>query len=433
MVHTEIVGTNIIEKNIDMEMRDKFLYLLEIVKKAEGKRVLVFVSTKKDAENVERKLGKSGYFAASIHGDKSQKFREQSLKDFKSGKTNILVATDVAARGLQIDNVEFVVNYDNARDKDTHKHRIGRTGRMGATGYAINFITPDDAYKNARRDGKRAVRSNHSIDNKGTNVWDLVNKSRHFDGNRDHRFGNRNRDRTNARSGRREFRENFNVELNDSPKEPKAENVLLHLENSEHKETRSENKHEQNEIERPKRSFDDRDRKPFRDKRSRDSPRRDFGDKPRFGRDKPSFGKRHSIDGPDNSESKFGDRKRSFGDKPRFSKDGPRRSFGDRDRKSFGDNPSFGKDRPRKSFGRDRESKFDPSDKSKGFESRTYQDRKEGFVPKSFRRDKEYMNSRPEYRNKDKEDTKDKHKDKKQNLKKGRNLKFQGRFPRKSF
>jgi len=216
LVHTEIVGQNIIEKRIQMRRQDKFLYLLEIIKKAEGKRVLVFVATKREVDNLERKLNKSGFFVASIHGDKSQKYREVSLNKFKTGKVNVLIATDVAARGLQIDNVEFVVNYDVARDKDTHKHRIGRTGRMGAKGYAITFMTDDDVYYEERKQGKRPVRSKHSIDRENVNVWDLANKSRGFKNNK-----SRNNDRTYSGRSKKVFDNkgsHFNSKKKLSPK-----------------------------------------------------------------------------------------------------------------------------------------------------------------------------------------------------------------------
>lgn len=416
-VKTEILGTNIIEKNIEMESKDKFVYLLEIVKKAEGKRVLVFVSTKRDAENVERKLSKSGILVSSIHGDKTQRYREFSLKDFKSGKIQVLVATDVAARGLQIDNVEFVVNYDVARDKDTHKHRIGRTGRMGAKGYAVNFLTPEDSYKNARRQGKRPVRSNHSIDNKNVDVWQLANKrNNRFGNNRDHNrdFHNRDRNRDHENRDHKEFNndKHFEKDSNENSRfDQKKFDRRNHFDKSEN--NRFERKHSidnldnsESKFENKSKSFGDKPR--FGDKpKFGDRPRRSFGDKPRFGRDRP----------------KFGDR-----DKPRF---GDRPKFDDKPRRSFGDKPSFGRDRPRKSFGRDRENRFDDSENK-------FKSHDDHFVPKSFRRDKEYMNSRPEYRQfgddkrSDKKDQ-DRPKDKRQNLKKGRNMKFQGRFPRKGF
>jgi len=151
-IKKELTGNEIIEQKIDMRESEKYPHLVEIIKKSEGKKILVFVETKTSADNLVRKLDKQGFFVASIHGDKTQKFREIALSNFKSNKIHILVATNVAARGLHIDDVEIVVNYDRARDKDTHTHRIGRTGRMGKKGIAITFVTDNDSFfDNARR------------------------------------------------------------------------------------------------------------------------------------------------------------------------------------------------------------------------------------------------------------------------------------------
>jgi ATP-dependent RNA helicase DeaD len=156
IIPNEIVGKNIIEKNIDVTKKTKFDKLVEIVQEANNSRVLVFTSTKRFVDLLCDKLVKLNFKADGIHGDKSQKAREIALSKFKKGTKNILVATDVAARGLQIDNVEYVVNYDPARDKDTHKHRIGRTGRMGNTGQAISFISDEPVQQRGRRPQSRS-------------------------------------------------------------------------------------------------------------------------------------------------------------------------------------------------------------------------------------------------------------------------------------
>jgi len=157
----EIIGKTIIEKDIEVTRGDKYKALLDIITQANGKKVLVFVSKKYFADSLCEKLGKNEVGAVSIHGDKTQKNRELSLKDFKTGRTQVMIATDVAARGLQIEDIEFVVNYDAAMDRDTHKHRIGRTGRMGKTGYAINFIesVPVNYDPSRDRGGFRSQRS----------------------------------------------------------------------------------------------------------------------------------------------------------------------------------------------------------------------------------------------------------------------------------
>ncbi|MDO8626900.1 MAG: DEAD/DEAH box helicase [Candidatus Diapherotrites archaeon] len=139
----EIVGKNIIEKHIKVPQEMKLTALQDVIKEAQDKRVLVFVATKSGADFLTKKLYGLGYGVESIHGGKSQRAREMALDNFKIGKRKILIATDVAARGLQVDDIGFVVNYDLANDADTHKHRIGRTGRMGDTGNAISFVGED--------------------------------------------------------------------------------------------------------------------------------------------------------------------------------------------------------------------------------------------------------------------------------------------------
>ncbi len=144
IIEDEILGKNIIEKTITVSRNSKLRELIAIIKNAGEGRVLVFVSTKRYADKLNFELKDQGFKSTSIHGGKTQKGREISLKNFKLGRKNILIATDVAARGLQVDNVEFVVNFDRPNDADTYKHRVGRTGRMGATGHAITFM-PEDA------------------------------------------------------------------------------------------------------------------------------------------------------------------------------------------------------------------------------------------------------------------------------------------------
>ncbi len=142
-IKTEIVGKNIMEKQELVDRKSKFGKLLNYLKNAGRNRVLIFVSTKRFANSLVERLRKRRFRAVAMHGDLSQKKREDALMQFKKGYSNIMVATDVAARGLQIDNVEYVINYDPANDSDTHKHRIGRTGRMGKKGFAINFVETD--------------------------------------------------------------------------------------------------------------------------------------------------------------------------------------------------------------------------------------------------------------------------------------------------
>jgi len=102
---------------------------------------LVFVATRRDADHIEHFLRMEGVQAESIHGNRTQQERERALKAFRDGDSPILVATDVAARGLDVPNVKFVINYDLPQTIDNYVHRIGRTGRCGNTGTAISFVS----------------------------------------------------------------------------------------------------------------------------------------------------------------------------------------------------------------------------------------------------------------------------------------------------
>tara|TARA_Y100000310_G_scaffold343708_1_gene452635 strand:- start:3515 stop:4792 length:1278 start_codon:yes stop_codon:yes gene_type:complete len=164
----ELIGKNIFERHIKVPKEHKTDALLEVIDEAGEGRILVFVATKRSADFLSKTLYRMRYTVESIHGDKSQRAREIALEKFKSGRAKILIGTDVAARGLQIDNVEYVVNYDLAQDEDTHKHRIGRTGRMGETGHAITFvgedgniIAPPKMYTKKGRGNSGGFRSNN--------------------------------------------------------------------------------------------------------------------------------------------------------------------------------------------------------------------------------------------------------------------------------
>jgi ATP-dependent RNA helicase RhlB len=109
-------------------------------------RTLVFVNMKRDAEQVENTLKANGFEAATLSGDVAQNRREKLLQDFKDGTLPILVATDVAARGLHIPAVSHVINYDLPQDAEDYVHRIGRTARAGQTGDAISFCCETYVY-----------------------------------------------------------------------------------------------------------------------------------------------------------------------------------------------------------------------------------------------------------------------------------------------
>lgn len=132
--------TDFITQNLlYVEDHDKMKHLMEAINQIEG-LTLIFVETKRSADRLEEFLYNEGFPSTSIHGDRSQREREQALESFRTGRTPILVATDVAARGLDISNVTHVINFDMPRDIDDYVHRIGRTGRAGNSGVATAFF-----------------------------------------------------------------------------------------------------------------------------------------------------------------------------------------------------------------------------------------------------------------------------------------------------
>lgn len=115
--------------------------LLDLLERENFERVLVFTRTKRGADRLSHILEKRSHKSSLIHGDRSQSQREAALRGFKSGKTRVLVATDVAARGIDINSVSHVINYDVPEAPEDYVHRIGRTGRAGNTGRAITLLT----------------------------------------------------------------------------------------------------------------------------------------------------------------------------------------------------------------------------------------------------------------------------------------------------
>ncbi|QFT59760.1 ATP-dependent RNA helicase RhlE [Sulfitobacter sp. THAF37] len=123
---------------------EKTALLTELLAKHKGERALVFGRTKHGSEKLMKTLVKAGFDAASIHGNKSQGQRDRAIEGFKEGKITVLVATDVAARGLDIPDVKHVYNYELPNVPDNYVHRIGRTARAGKDGAAIAFCAPDE-------------------------------------------------------------------------------------------------------------------------------------------------------------------------------------------------------------------------------------------------------------------------------------------------
>ncbi|GAB7363137.1 hypothetical protein MBLNU230_g3425t1 [Neophaeotheca triangularis] len=141
--------TQQVEVVSDFEKRDKMIKHMERIMEDKNSKILVFTGTKRVADEITRFLRQDGWPALSIHGDKQQNERDWVLNEFKTGKSPIMVATDVASRGIDVKNITHVFNYDYPNNSEDYIHRIGRTGRAGQNGTAITLFTTDNS-KQAR-------------------------------------------------------------------------------------------------------------------------------------------------------------------------------------------------------------------------------------------------------------------------------------------
>lgn len=154
LVHSNAIRIQIspkdpVSKNVShavafIEMDDKRFFLERFITERPDSKILVFVRTKVRAERVMAALGRVGIASRTIHGGKDQKERSEILDTFRTGETKILIATDVSARGIDIPNVDFVINYDLPDVSENYVHRVGRTGRGVAKGLAISFCSPEE-------------------------------------------------------------------------------------------------------------------------------------------------------------------------------------------------------------------------------------------------------------------------------------------------
>lgn len=140
-----------------VDKADKRRLLVHLLEDGQIRRVLVFTRTKHGADRVVKDLHKAGISAEAIHGNKSQQARQRALNNFKNCKTRVLVATDIAARGIDVDDLTHVINYEMPNVAETYVHRIGRTGRAGAMGIALSFC--DHEEKEYLRDIHRLIKT----------------------------------------------------------------------------------------------------------------------------------------------------------------------------------------------------------------------------------------------------------------------------------
>lgn len=147
VVKKELTVKNIDQYYYEVKQKNKEEVLSRLLDMYNPKRSLVFCNTKRKVDELTTALQGRGYFAEGLHGDLKQTQRDRVMNGFRNGKTEILIATDVAARGIDVDDVEAVFNYDIPQDDEFYVHRIGRTGRAGRVGKAFSFVVGKEVYK----------------------------------------------------------------------------------------------------------------------------------------------------------------------------------------------------------------------------------------------------------------------------------------------
>lgn len=150
-IRIQISPKNTVAKNVDhavafIEMDDKRFFLEDLINNHEEERILVFVRTRVRAERVQKALERVGLTVLCLHGEFDQATRSKALNAFKSGKNNVLVTTDVCSRGIDIPNVDYVINYDLPETAETYVHRVGRTGRANNKGKALSFCSTEEKF-----------------------------------------------------------------------------------------------------------------------------------------------------------------------------------------------------------------------------------------------------------------------------------------------
>jgi superfamily II DNA/RNA helicase len=195
---------------VHLEHTDKVGALVEELAGSEAERTLVFVRTKRGADRLVKRLHQRGVEAVAMHGNKSQGQRQRALASFADGRIATLVATDVAARGIDVEEITHVINFDAPGDRDAYVHRVGRTARAGRDGAGISFVLPDQDAEMRRiaaslgladqfdhsRPAHVAGSGSHSRGHNNANRSQRAGKPNH---NGDHRSGGRGRNRSRRR------------------------------------------------------------------------------------------------------------------------------------------------------------------------------------------------------------------------------------------
>ena len=340
-------------------------------------QAVVFASTQEDTDMLAEELAEAGLSVVALHGAMPQTVRNRRLRSIREGRAKILVATDVAARGLDVPTISHVINFGLPMKNEDYVHRIGRTGRAGRTGKAITLATYRERGKIRALEDFLEARLNVS------EIEGLEPSPPPARGSRDGAGRGRGGRRDGGRGfgGGRRFEGESNFKRreggDDRPRrsfddKPRGERPAFGGEDRPRRDFNSDRPRREGGFgDRPRRDFnEDRPRREF----NNDRPRRDFGDRPRFEGNDDNRGNR--VDYKPRREGSFGDRpKRDFGDRPAPRREGgfgdrPKRDFVDRPSRresGFGDRParSFGDDRPKRDFG-DRPARRNFDDKPRG-------------------------------------------------------------------
>ena len=145
--HRELTVPQVEQRYLEVHSRDKFDVLCRLLDQMDPKLALVFCNTKRRVDQLTKRLKTLGYSVGGIHGDLKQSQRDRVMAQFRRGEIDLLVATDVAARGIDVEDIDLVVNVDVPQVAEYYVHRIGRTARAGRSGRAITFVGPEDIYK----------------------------------------------------------------------------------------------------------------------------------------------------------------------------------------------------------------------------------------------------------------------------------------------
>jgi len=290
----------------------KMRLLDHVLRDARLDQAIVFTATKRGADDLADRLADQGFAAAALHGDMNQRQRTRTLGQLQRGQLRVLVATDVAARGIDVQGISHAVNFDLPLQAEDYVHRIGRTGRAGRDGQAFTLATHAERHKVRRIEHYIGQSINAEV------IAGLEPQRTPRPSTGGPRRGGK---RPGGYGAPREF--------GDRPQRPYGDRPQRDF----------GDRPQRDASDRPQRSFGDRPQRDFGDRPQRpygDRPQRDFGDRPQR-----PYGDRPQRDFGDRPQRSFGDRpQRDFGDRPqRDIGDRPQRDFGDRPQRSFGDRP----------------------------------------------------------------------------------------------